>query len=437
MTLLLVVLTAASVTRSFASGGQDATCSARTQGLMQAAVSLEKSEQHMQGASALQTVQEASGKTETAGEPTSSFLELLASLVPSAEQRRQLRASICGKFEILILSVLFCFGCAGERLIGGVPKHLLSYGACGLYLFLSVLIDISIALQKEVSDTEAPRETYDFEPACMCLLVEVIKFFISAGLAASNQGIESKSVHFADAKWMGLPVAFFTINNLLVWKALGKNDIATFGVLRDCMILWTAGMWRVVFQVPLGGTRWLAIGIVVAGLVFNRISNFYAMHAWSWSILWILLMTFCNVLGSVSNEFALKRNAALDLNQQNMVLYAGCIFCTLIAIVLLRPEKLSSFGSFFQGFALSTLVLACLQASAGLVVSRALKYADSVTKNVAACLRGPIVVFLGPLILQSTSTDLASFISAGVVATGCMVYLSEGPMAASSKTPGA
>jgi len=291
---------------------------------------------------------------------------------------------------------------------------------------MSCLIDITIAYQKTSHDAA----TYTFEPACTVLLVEAMKFIISAGLqmfSSSKSSEPHTRMTFHDIKWMCLPMILFTLNNILVWQALGKNDIVTFSVFRDTMIIWTAIFWRGIFQVPLGHVRWLAIVLVVLGVTINRLSNFYTLHTWTWAFLWILLMTFCNAMGSVSNEWALKRNAGLSINVQNMYLYAGCFFFTLVFIAIAHPEKLTGFGSFFQGFSLDVFVLACLQSVTGLVVSRALKYADSVMKNVAACLRGPIVALIGPVIFKFHS-ETGSVTSALVVAVGCLVYFSQGPI---------
>lgn len=335
------------------------------------------------------------------------------------------------KFEIGVLFFLFVAGILGGHVVEYVPKQMLGCAGCALYVFMSCLIDITIARQK----TSLDAATYTFEPACTVLLVEAMKFILSAGLhifSSTKSSEPHTRMTFHDVKWMCLPMMLFTLNNILVWQALGKNDIVTFSVFRDTMIIWTAIFWRGIFQVPLGHVRWLAIGLVFLGLTINRLSNFYSLHTWTWAFLWILLMTFCNAMGSVSNEWALKRNAGLSINMQNMVLYAGCFSFTLVFIAITHPEKLAGFGSFFRGFSLDIFVLACLQSVTGLVVSRALKYADSVMKNVAACLRGPIVALIGPVIFNFSS-EAGSVTSALVVAMGCLLYFTQGPIVSTKK----
>ncbi|CAE8583316.1 unnamed protein product [Polarella glacialis] len=139
-------------------------------------------------------------------------------------------------------------------------------------------------------------------------------------------------------------------------------------------------------------------------------------------------MTFCNALGSVTNEKAFKRSAALDINLQNCVLYSGCICATLLVMAFTDLELLLSPSRFLEGFTRGTLLTICLQATAGLLVSRLLKYTDSIMKTVASCIRGPVVVFIAPLLVDSP-TDWQTLGSSMLIASGCVQYMLQGPMA--------
>merc|ERR1719453_864193 len=112
-------------------------------------------------------------------------------------------------------------------------------------------------------------------------------------------------------------------------------------------------------------------------------------------------MTVTNATGSVFNEYALKWNQGLDINMQNAVLYAMCIVFSIVILAVRSPVHLTSLGAFFEGFTNWTILMVCLQASAGLLVSRLLKYADSVYKTIGTCLRGPTLVFVAPFLLGS------------------------------------
>ncbi|CAE7268441.1 CSTLP2 [Symbiodinium natans] len=306
-------------------------------------------------------------------------------------------------------------------------RTLFSYFVCTLYVLISVVIDLSMAVQ---STHAPPNENYSFEPMCAVLLTELLKLVISTCLILHDRARRGTPVaHLpsaGDVAWLALPALIFTLNNILVWWAIGNNDISTFGVFRDSMILWTAFLWRITFGLPLGNVRLLAILVMVLGLALNQVENLLRSRL-SWPLVLVLLMTACNAFGSVLNEFALKRKVGMDINIQNAVLYAATVLFTGAMIMISgRGAQLNQSG-FFHGFTRHTMFTVTMQALAGLTVSRILKYSDAVQKNIAACLRGPILVVVSPAFVQSSANGL-TLVSAAIVATGCGIYLNQGPL---------
>lgn len=326
----------------------------------------------------------------------------------------------------MLLSMVGVITCAAAcSALPCLPSSVSAYVVCMIYVAISVTIDLSIAIQK----VHGSNDAYNFNPKCAVLLTEAIKLVISVCLIGARWLAESckstgLSLTLSDGKWLVLPAVLFTVNNILVYQAIGKNDIAAFGVFRDTMILWTAAIWRSAFNMELGYTRLAGIVVIFLGLTVNRAGR----SQWTWTFLWVVLMTLTNALGSVANEFALKRNSGLDINLQNAVLYTACATFAFLLLALDDPSKLSGPTAFLQGFSRSTMITVCLQVFAGLIVSRILKYADSVTKTVASCLRGPAVVLAAPHVLGSHNS-WSAISSAFVVATGCTIYLLCGPLA--------
>jgi len=308
-----------------------------------------------------------------------------------------------------------------------LPPAAISYLVCVVYIIVSVTIDLTIATQKtSQTDPESEDGPFKFNTKCAVVLTELLKLVVSLGLAGFNSFQNGKwpDVAFSDVYWLVLPAIFFTANNVLVYLAIGMNKMATFGVFRDTMILWTALIWRAFFQTELGSLRLSAIMVIFLGLTLNRSEA----SSWSWAFLWVLLMTLANSVGSVVNEFALKRSRKLDINVQNTILYIACASFAILLLVLDEPKRLMGPAAFFHGFTGNTFFALILQAFAGLMVSRMLKYADSVTKTVACCLRGPVVVFISPYLL-GVANSKSELMSSIIVATGCLVYLMRGPLA--------
>eukprot|EP00931_Biecheleriopsis_adriatica_P086767 TRINITY_DN6135_c0_g3_i2.p1 TRINITY_DN6135_c0_g3~~TRINITY_DN6135_c0_g3_i2.p1 ORF type:complete len:406 (+),score=88.35 TRINITY_DN6135_c0_g3_i2:71-1288(+) len=325
---------------------------------------------------------------------------------------------------------------------GSLGCKALAFSLCAVYIAFSVTIDLGIKMLSEQSSGNKQEEKepvlasgYTFNPVCMVVIVEASKLLTSCILCmisfctqpAEEKPIFERSLNMrAQVAWFALPATIFTLNNVLVFKAVGSNDTAVFGVVRDTMILWTAALWKGVFGENLGYHRSAAIVIIFAGLLVNQLSR-HLTGNFSMAVAWILLMTLCNASGSVSNEYVLKQAKDMDINLQNTILYAWCILASFVILLATDPSRLSSAHAFFSGFTWLAWLLSGVQACGGLLVSRMLKYTDSVMKTAANCLRGPVLVVIAPFFVKSY-LDNGSLASTLLVALGCFLYLAQGPL---------
>merc|ERR1719247_1113409 len=340
-----------------------------------------------------------------------------------------LAMSMWNGLTIVVAVVTFMF--AGQLIPWPIPqKFAVSIIVMAIYILFSVAIDVLIMAQKTAGNDNA----YEFSPLCAIILTEFAKLLISLAIylareSSNGQGEWFKGLKISDASWMALPAAFFTFNNALVFIAIGNTTSGTFGPFRDTVLIWTAGFWCLAYQLPLGSIRIAAFAIICLGLFMNRFAESSVGEPSKWAFLSVVLMTLCNASGTVSNEMALKRNSELDINIQNMLLYAMCLLLSTLILAISDPSRLASVANFFEGFTLQTVVLVSLQASAGLLISRLLKYADAVYKSVGSCLRGPALVVIAPIFVQREfPTSAATLGSALLVAGGSFVYLSQGPL---------
>lgn len=306
-----------------------------------------------------------------------------------------------------------------------------------IYVATSVAIDLFISSQKEEDDDG--EISYSFDPICVVMFTEVIKLIVSSVLYVASRftGPDAPlpfippTFSMVDVKWLAFPAVLFGTNNILLYYVILKNDISTFGIFRDTTILWTAMMWKGWFGVPLGDRRVQGIALIFFGLATSEVSSFIEGQVFTWTFLWVCLLTLVNSLAGVSNEYAFKRNMQIDLNLQNSVLYIMGIMFAIVTLLITNPGALRP-GHFTEGFTTFTFATSLLQAFSGLIVSRVLKYADAVTKTVAACLRGPTLILLAPLVI-SESIGVFVMLSSCVIAFGCWVYLREGPMKVEDK----
>merc|ERR550537_308614 len=118
----------------------------------------------------------------------------------------------------------------------------------------------------------------------------------------------------------------------------------------------------------------MALVGVFIGLCMNQVLPLMSA-SWNPFIMMVCVMAFCNASASVANEFAMKQNAGLDINIQNAVLYTFCVISSIAYCWVVNSVKLESVQSFLSGFDRVAALVVLLQLSAGLMVSRILKYA--------------------------------------------------------------
>lgn len=321
---------------------------------------------------------------------------------------------------VLALGVTSCL--VGVTLGLHPPENIVPYAAVviAVYVSFSVSVDLSIGVQSNGSG-------YAFNAVCPVIVTEAAKCVISALIyswrfVTSDKSSTLHAVTFQDVKLLALPAVIFTSNNILMYVAIGSNDMSTFGIFRDTVILWTAAISGLVFHRKLGWIRLRCIAVIFSGIIMEKFFKTKMDGNWSWAFLWILAMTVCNASGSVANEYALKFNRSLDINIQNTVFCACGFVFALIILVFQDPLR---YGHFFDGFDQQTWRTIGLHSFGGLVGSRLLKHTDAVMKTVATCLRGPIVVALSPL-FTSEDYHVGPLFAAVVTASGCFAYMSQG-----------
>merc|ERR1719324_1739208 len=105
------------------------------------------------------------------------------------------------------------------------------------------------------------------------------------------------------------------------------------------------------------------------------------------------------------------------------MLYFWCIAFGIVFLCIKDHTKLSSFSSFFHGMDIRVMYIVALQLLAGLLVSRILKYADSLQKSVVASLRGPTLIASASFVGLPYQNEWTTFFSSVLVAASAGLFL--------------
>lgn len=300
-----------------------------------------------------------------------------------------------------------------------VPQLLQRYGACAIYLVLSMTIDVSINISS--------AGWSNFNPAVCVVLCESGKLLLTLAMilfvklfrtTSEGQHLPSRLdvLHFAPASLL------FAVNNILLFNFIARVDIGTFALLRETGLCWVVMWWWVVFRVPLGLKRRLAIvGLTALGLVSCTKPGTHLRLKDTWAI----ASPLASALGSVANEFALKRTHC-GINVQNAITYTMCASFAVLYLLIADHSALSParFASTFPSGGAQIVVMQCML---GLTVSRILKYADAVTRQILTGFRAPLFLLYASAVFH-TPPDMLHMILAICMAICATTFVLQGSL---------
>lgn len=313
--------------------------------------------------------------------------------------------------------------------VGLQARHL----CCVVFVVAFVATDISI---KQASVANGGH--YTFQPGVAVTIVELCKLLTSAGLLAMKrkQKAGSDSGELPTLGGVALlmtPAVFYTFDSILAYYAMAGVPLATVGVVRQTRLVWSALIWMVIFRTPISCTRWIAIvGIIIACVLSQvpaMLSSEYTSKVWL-----VVLLAFMSSASIVFHEYVIKSQAGVDLNLQNVILYASGVACALVYLAIVKISVFSSPAAFFEGVTPECLQVIVLQVFLGLTISRILKYVESVTKGIMSSLSSIVTIFVGSALLH-THLKAAEILAAAVASAFCLLYLSQGPLVHVSREP--
>eukprot|EP00811_Abedinium_folium_P033497 NODE_6455_length_1671_cov_2.568005.p2 GENE.NODE_6455_length_1671_cov_2.568005~~NODE_6455_length_1671_cov_2.568005.p2 ORF type:complete len:265 (-),score=85.23 NODE_6455_length_1671_cov_2.568005:117-911(-) len=223
-----------------------------------------------------------------------------------------------------------------------------------------------------------------------------------------------------------LPALFYAANNIIYFQFIAALELATFAIYREMQVVWAALLWYGTFRINLGWKRWLALVTILISCTIMKVAPGQAVGITNHQLFLGLLSPLVSTAASVSNEKAIKCTD-LDINTQNAMLYTFCAIFALIYLAVVRTERFASPALFFEGFSIGCFKVLVLQGILGLVISRILKRANAMLKQVLTAFRGPCLVLLMLTVFQVRPTTLQGCMS-GLTAIAAIFYMMQGSM---------
>lgn len=188
---------------------------------------------------------------------------------------------------------------------------------------------------------------------------------------------------------MMVPAGLYTLQNNLLFLALSLLDAATYQVTYQLKILTTAGFSVLMLNRRLSLQQWVALVLLMAGVVLVQFPVAETAKQPSGPSSMSQLLGLLAILAScLSSGFSgvylekLLKGLSQSLWVRNIQLAIFGLVLGTLAMLLTDYSKVFAYG-FFQGYNYITWAVIFLQTFGGLVVSLAVRYADSILKGFA------------------------------------------------------
>ena len=252
---------------------------------------------------------------------------------------------------------------------------------------------------------DAPRA----EPTVAVLFTEVLKLLMSValeltrcgglGTAASPASLR-RQVAACETARLALPALLYTLQNNLIYVALGHLEVVSFQVLYQTKLIITAVLSVAFLGRRLTASQWLDVVLLTAGVVAVELSDASAAASSPGSAAGLSLRSlgrqgvgalaalsaaaFSSIAGVYFEGLVKARETtAPSLWARNVQL---CVFTIPLAafgaaMKLRQSPHAPVAAAFTAGFDAPTVLLVVLNASGGLLVAAVIKYGDNILKN--------------------------------------------------------
>lgn len=281
---------------------------------------------------------------------------------------------------------------------------------------------------------------YPFSSASTLVTTEGLKLLLATqlhrrelmaeGAAAGPAGILASFGRTATpALWVATVTisAMYTANNLLSYFCVRKMDPGTLSIAK-ALVPYLTAMALQLFGRPVNSLKWACIVLQCTGVATTQyhppVTDSNGEHhatatLYSWDMyVYLALSVAITTSSSVYNERIIKKYDA-PLQQINMIMYLSGVLLSAVvyAAVPAYHEK-----GFFEGYSPMVWLLIWVQATYGLCVGYAYKYADVMIKNLSTSATLAVLVVLSS-ILFGTPLTFHSIAGTIVIITTSYIYL--------------
>eukprot|EP00466_Bigelowiella_natans_P008147 jgi/Bigna1/73894/fgenesh1_pg.26_\ len=188
-------------------------------------------------------------------------------------------------------------------------------------------------------------------------------------------------------------------------------SLATFSVLYQSVVFFTAIAWIIAFNETISAKQWLALSLLCSGCLCAQITPDLTFDI-NYTVVYVLLQSGLSAVASVVNERLLKE--PVPIYEQNTYLYVFSFLASALWFFGRKPMLILDPASAFKGFDTYTRLL----------VTLILKYTNVIVKVYAQAFHAPLEVVIAHYTLK-TPLGYMTLVSSSVIMMSSIWYYYE------------
>jgi len=295
-----------------------------------------------------------------------------------------------------------------------------------IYMLGSITFYIFIRYSKK-KEIQTGEHIYD--SAAAVFFTELLKWIFCVVAMMYRENVFLPVSVLQSGSWRigmyyAVPSGIYALYNNLTYYNLTWFDPGTYQVFMQTRVLFTGVLYSYILSRTLTRRKWLALVLLTLGVVAKNYTPDLQIDG---RIAFMLFQASLSAFAGVYNEFLLKDNAQMDVNEQNFFMYSWALLFNLSWGYYSNPTYYTS-GQVFR--AMNNGLFTCIVingAILGIVTSLILKFINVIVKAFASACEVLLTAVIAYFSLGDplTGKDLVACV---VVMYSIYVYYGTGPI---------
>jgi hypothetical protein len=289
-----------------------------------------------------------------------------------------------------------------------------SGGLALVYMFGCITFYLLIRFSK--------KKGVHYDSAGAVFFTELCKWSFSVAAMYYRTGKFLPFSVFREGSWrvgiyFAVPSAIYAIYNNLTYFNLDAFDPGTYQVFMQTRVLFTGILYTWILNKALTRRKWAALVLLTIGVMVKYFTFDLKID---YRVIAMLFQASLSAFAGVYNEFLLKRDITMDVNEQNFFMYSFALFFNFGWGLLTNPHYYTS-GMLLHSLNGVVLIIVLNGALVGIVTSLILKFINVIVKAFASACEVLLTAVLASFFLGEALTG-QDVIACGVVMWSIYVY---------------